>query len=257
MGATNSTTNLQLPQFIGTDKPSWLGDFNGAMLKVDNFAGTATSDIGTVTTTANAAKSTAEAAEAAVGALETTVTQHTTEISDVMGDIASIEADITEINDKINSATTSKILYSNTIQYWRNAAWVGDADALIVGDTNRAIFAFNTKANTYGGTGISSTDGQYVVALKIYGNPLNLPANGSVLSGTSNTLNVYMCQPVMYTSNTTTGFVQIAVFYVASTNNTYVAAPKSASTSTFTFSNTFTFTNKIPTIANVFFPASS
>lgn len=110
MGATNSTTNLQLPQFIGTDKPSWLGDFNGAMLKVDNFAGKAESDIGTVTATANAAKATAEAAEAAVGALETTVEQHTTEISDAMADIASIEADITAINNKIIDIPTIKTL---------------------------------------------------------------------------------------------------------------------------------------------------
>lgn len=110
MGATNSTTNLQLPQFIGTDKPSWLGDFNGAMLKVDNFAGETESDIGTVTATANAAKATAEAADAAVGALETTVTQHTTEISDLMGDISSVEADIANINTLI-SQISSQIRY--------------------------------------------------------------------------------------------------------------------------------------------------
>lgn len=35
MGATNQTTNYELPLFIGTDKPSWLGDFNGAMNKID------------------------------------------------------------------------------------------------------------------------------------------------------------------------------------------------------------------------------
>ena len=35
MSATNQTTNYELPLFIGTDKPSWLGDFNGAMNKID------------------------------------------------------------------------------------------------------------------------------------------------------------------------------------------------------------------------------
>lgn len=35
MSATNKTTYLDLPQFIGTDVPSWLGDFNGAMEKID------------------------------------------------------------------------------------------------------------------------------------------------------------------------------------------------------------------------------
>ena len=35
MGATNHTPNYNLPQFIGTDKPTWLGDVNGAFSDID------------------------------------------------------------------------------------------------------------------------------------------------------------------------------------------------------------------------------
>lgn len=35
MSATNKTPNYELPEFVGTDKPSWLTDFNGAMTKID------------------------------------------------------------------------------------------------------------------------------------------------------------------------------------------------------------------------------
>lgn len=35
MSSTNKTPNYQLPQFINTDVPSWLGDFNSAMSKID------------------------------------------------------------------------------------------------------------------------------------------------------------------------------------------------------------------------------
>lgn len=35
MSSTNKTPNYQLPQFINTDVPSWLGDFNEAMSKID------------------------------------------------------------------------------------------------------------------------------------------------------------------------------------------------------------------------------
>lgn len=35
MAHTNSTTNYQLPQFIGTDKPGWLTDVNSAYLTID------------------------------------------------------------------------------------------------------------------------------------------------------------------------------------------------------------------------------
>ena len=35
MSHTNTTANYNLPQFVGTDKPSWLTDVNGAMTSID------------------------------------------------------------------------------------------------------------------------------------------------------------------------------------------------------------------------------
>ena len=35
MSATNHTTNYNLPIFVGSDKPAWLVDFNGAMNAID------------------------------------------------------------------------------------------------------------------------------------------------------------------------------------------------------------------------------
>lgn len=35
MSATGSTTNYKLPQFVENDIPSWLTDFNSAMVKID------------------------------------------------------------------------------------------------------------------------------------------------------------------------------------------------------------------------------
>lgn len=66
MGHTNSTVNYNLPQFIGTDKPSWLGDINNAFSAID-------------TAIANAA-STATTADGKADALGTTVSGHTTQI---------------------------------------------------------------------------------------------------------------------------------------------------------------------------------
>lgn len=34
-GSTNKTTHYELSQYIGTDKPTYLGDYNGDMLKID------------------------------------------------------------------------------------------------------------------------------------------------------------------------------------------------------------------------------
>lgn len=35
MASTNKTSNYQLSQFVGTDRPTWLGDYNGDMAKID------------------------------------------------------------------------------------------------------------------------------------------------------------------------------------------------------------------------------
>lgn len=35
MTATNHTNNYNLSQFVGSDRPTWLGDYNGDMAKID------------------------------------------------------------------------------------------------------------------------------------------------------------------------------------------------------------------------------
>lgn len=35
MTATNKTTNYELSQFVGSDRPTWLGDYNSDMSKID------------------------------------------------------------------------------------------------------------------------------------------------------------------------------------------------------------------------------
>ena len=35
MTATNKTKNYELSQFVGTDRPTWLGDYNSDMSKID------------------------------------------------------------------------------------------------------------------------------------------------------------------------------------------------------------------------------
>ena len=81
MGHTNSTANLSLPQFIGTDKPTWLGDVNGAMSAIDAYAGTNDAAVSAVDAKADGAVSdaagavaTATAANNTAGAASTTAT---------------------------------------------------------------------------------------------------------------------------------------------------------------------------------------
>lgn len=61
MTATNHTKNYNLSQFTGTDRPTWLGDYNGDMSKIDaqlkknadDIASAAAGGLTTVTHTAD------------------------------------------------------------------------------------------------------------------------------------------------------------------------------------------------------------
>ena len=82
MGHTNSTPNIGLPQFIGTDKPTWLGDVNGAMSAIDTKVGSIDAAVATVdakadnaVADASGAVTTATNAVNTAGAASTTATQ--------------------------------------------------------------------------------------------------------------------------------------------------------------------------------------
>ena len=79
MSSTNKTTNYELSQYIGSDKPTYLTDYNGDMYKIDaqmkvnadNIA-TALTGVQTATTTANTANSTATTANTNANTANTT-----------------------------------------------------------------------------------------------------------------------------------------------------------------------------------------
>lgn len=95
MGATNKTTNYNLPQFVGNDKPTWLGDFNGAMntidvqMKINNDLGalakttadTAVSNANTAITNAETAQNTANTANGTANSALEKSNQNEAEIS--------------------------------------------------------------------------------------------------------------------------------------------------------------------------------
>ena len=96
MSATNSTPIINLPLFIGTDKPAWLTDWNGAMNTIDTaIANLQTAEAGTATSLASLAQS--------VEALSGTVSQHTTAIQTVTTATATNTGSINTITSLIGN----------------------------------------------------------------------------------------------------------------------------------------------------------
>ena len=82
MSSTNHTTNYNLPQFVGSDKPAWLGDINPALAAIDTAmhtnATTATqgvTDASTAQSRADSAYAKASDADTAAATAQTTANQ--------------------------------------------------------------------------------------------------------------------------------------------------------------------------------------
>lgn len=82
MSATNKTTNFELPLFIGSDKPAWLTDWNGAMTTIDTKmqevkteAASASTESGSNTQSINQINSTLQTLNSTVNLMNTNVTK--------------------------------------------------------------------------------------------------------------------------------------------------------------------------------------
>lgn len=105
MGSTNFTLNYELSQFIGTDKPAWLQDYNGDMLKIDT-------GIAAAKTAADNAQSSADGAQG--------------DATSALSDIANINTELGTIESSLSAATGN----INTIN-----SLIGDGTSLLTGQT--------------------------------------------------------------------------------------------------------------------------
>lgn len=145
MAHTNSTSNYELSQFIGTDKPTFLGDYNGDMQKID-AAIKASKD------TADGASTTANAASAlATSASETATTAASA--------AASADANATTALNTANGATTT----ANSALSTANSA---ASTATSASETATAANTKATAAATAQGTSYSAPAGSLAVNVK-------------------------------------------------------------------------------------------
>lgn len=110
MSHTNTTTNYNLPQFVGTDKPAWLTDVNGAMSAID-------SQMKTNADSATTANSNATSALNGVGTLGNLTT---TEKSNLVGAINEVNGNLATTAQTASTAGTNASNAINGVQAVKN-----------------------------------------------------------------------------------------------------------------------------------------
>lgn len=132
--STNKTANYNLPQFIGTDKPTWLGDINQAMFDIDAGMHTNASDIESIETIAQNASASASQASQDVAGLTSTVN--------------TLSSNVTSVTQTANNAQQTATSALNTANTANGKA---DTNASNITTLNSSVSALETAVSKLGG----------------------------------------------------------------------------------------------------------
>lgn len=97
MSSTNKTVTIELSQYVGTDKPTYLTDYNGDMLKIDQAIADDRDSIATAQNTADGAVEKADANKQSIDTINAAIAGSgttpgiATRLSDAEGDIDTIQ----------------------------------------------------------------------------------------------------------------------------------------------------------------------
>ena len=110
MSATNHTQNYDLSQFVGGDIPSWLGDYNGDMSKIDaaiagvaQGAGDTSAAVTALTSRMNAAETDIDSAESNIATLQASQATQDAAIQQNTGNIATNANNITSLDGRVTA----------------------------------------------------------------------------------------------------------------------------------------------------------
>ena len=150
MASTNKTSNYELSQFLGTDKPTFLSDYNGDMLKIDTAIKGVDTKAESAQSTANTAVASAQGAVDAAGQAQTDATAAVT-TANTASSVANTAA------DTANNAQSTAVLAKNTADSAATAAATADSKA--VAASAKATSAFKMETDTVEVTAASDTYG--------------------------------------------------------------------------------------------------
>ena len=115
MSSTNHTANYNLPQFVGSDKPTWLGDVNQAMSTIDGQMKTNANNIASASGEVSELGTRVETAESTVSSLSTAVTTVQNQANATDGTVNSLSTTVNALVSKLSLGTATSVSGSTII----------------------------------------------------------------------------------------------------------------------------------------------
>ena len=152
MSSTNKTTNYKMSQYIGTDKPTYLGDYNSDMLKIDNQLKANADSASNAASAAGAAQAVASDASKNVQKLNDSVTANSAEIATLKTKNAQQDVSIQNATNTANSANNKANQNAQNITdiNTRNQ-WIQGINIHNTGLPNYAKGSWNCSYNKFSG----------------------------------------------------------------------------------------------------------
>ena len=103
MSSTNSTTNYGLSQFISTDCPAWLADYNQDMAKIDTQMKNNATGVSTLSGTVSTQTSQITALTTSVGQASADATQALSKANTATSNVATLTTSVNSINGQVQT----------------------------------------------------------------------------------------------------------------------------------------------------------
>lgn len=151
MSATNETTNYKLPLFTDDDQPTWLGDFNGAMSKIDTDMNTVGANASTALSAANNAVNRVATVETTMGNVQTTANSAYALAQTNEGDINRLDGKV----DELNQLKSKFPIHTADIATAAVTAEKLDATAIAAMWKSQRVYRFDSSDATADNTGMT------------------------------------------------------------------------------------------------------
>lgn len=152
MTATNETANYKLPLFTDNDQPTWLGDFNGAMNKID-------ADMNTIGANASTALSAANNAVNRVGQVENTIAGVQTTANNAYAMASATGQDVETLNGQVAQLESKFPVTSDSLANGSVTASKLDQTAIAAMWAGLTVHRFDSKDSTADNTGMGVPSG--------------------------------------------------------------------------------------------------
>ena len=144
MAHTNKTANYELPIFIGTDKPSWMNDWNYLTTKLDTTIKAIADAVAGDTVDIEELKTTIEELKTSVGLLETSVSTIDGKVLTIEGDVSLLKTGQQTLSSTL--ATTNGEVAKNKASINLNTESINDVDE----ELDRTVLINKVAVNTSG-----------------------------------------------------------------------------------------------------------